>query len=405
MRLAGALLTAALLSVTQAAIPVTALPDAALPNAALPGAASAPTLQVVPLPELRFNFSLCDTVRLLFIGDVMQHGKQVKAALAAGNPAMPEEPASYNYETAFKYIGKQIRRADIAVANMEFPVGDYPYGFYPNFKAPISIAQEAAKCGINLFLVANNHIADMGGVGMEKTLSIYDTLNVDYIGAYHSAREREEREPLIIGRRGIKVAMINFCYGLNRAAEGRGVVNTMDSALVCRFVERAVQRGADLVVALPHWGEEYKYLPNSKQRSWAKMLFERGVRLIVGTHPHVPQLAEILPDVDGRISRAVFYSLGNYISNQSVPDLTQLELMVEVALCRNRLTGEFFILEPVVTPLWCFKAGEYEENYTVVPVSEVLASPERVRKRGELERVKRAFKEFLEMNLIRRVHE
>ena len=138
-------------------------------------------------PKPPVPIQLYDTVRLLFIGDVMQHGKQVKAALAAGNPAAPEDPLSYNYSTAFKYIAEHLRRADIAAANMEFPVGDYPYGFYPNFNSPATIALEAKRSGINLFLTANNHMADQGGKGLEKTLQIYDTLGVRYIGSYRSA--------------------------------------------------------------------------------------------------------------------------------------------------------------------------------------------------------------------------
>ena len=352
-------------------------------------------------PKPPVPIQLYDTVRLLFIGDVMQHGKQVKAALAAGNPAAPEDPLSYNYSTTFKYIAENLRRADIAAANMEFPVGDYPYGFYPNFNSPATIALEAKRSGINLFLTANNHMADQGGKGLEKTLQIYDTLGVRYIGSYRSADERESREPLIIRRKGIKIAFINFCYGLNCALDGKCVVNRMDSTLICRYIERAKEGGADLIVALPHWGEEYKSLPNKQQRRWAEMLFERGVRLIVGTHPHVPQLAEIELKSNGELKQAAIYSLGNYISNQSTPNQTQLGLMAEIALCRNRLTGKVTVTAPQITPLWCFKAGEYENNYTVLPISGLLAHPERVAIPKEYERASTTYEQFKRENLIR----
>lgn len=236
---------------------------------------------------------------------------------------------------------------------------------------------------------------------MEKTLQIYDTLGVRYIGSYRSAEERESREPLIIRRKGIKIAFINFCYGLNCALDGKCVVNRMDSTLICRYIERAKEGGADLIVALPHWGEEYKSLPNKQQRRWAEMLFERGVRLIVGTHPHVPQLAEIELKSNGELKQAAIYSLGNYISNQSTPNQTQLGLMAEIALCRNRLTGKVTVTAPQITPLWCFKAGEYENNYTVLPISGLLAHPESVAIAKEYERAKATYQAFKRENLIK----
>ena len=77
---------------------------------------------------------LYDTISITFIGDVMQHGKQLKDALAEG--ADPDLAESYSYGYTFKYIEERLQKSDLAVANMEFPAGLPPYSGYPLFSTP-----------------------------------------------------------------------------------------------------------------------------------------------------------------------------------------------------------------------------------------------------------------------------
>ena len=121
--------------------------------------AFAQQIDIGPLPKARpfgdVDFFLHrDTVTISFTGDVMQHGAQIDAALKKGGGK------NYNYENAFKYVAPLFRQADYMVANMEFTVGTKPYTGYPCFSAPPEIASAAKNAGIDLFLMANNHICD-----------------------------------------------------------------------------------------------------------------------------------------------------------------------------------------------------------------------------------------------------
>ena len=127
---------------------------------------------VFPSPWL----PLTDTVRIVFIGDVMQHGYQIRSARIKG--ANPDDPDSYDYSATFKYVEDAFRNADLAVANMEFPMGILPYTGYPHFSAPFSIARQAKESGLGLFQLANNHLMDKGEKGLETTLRLYDSLGV-----------------------------------------------------------------------------------------------------------------------------------------------------------------------------------------------------------------------------------
>ncbi|MFT7606594.1 MAG: hypothetical protein ACI8VT_004197, partial [Saprospiraceae bacterium] len=65
------------------------------------------------------------TLKLLFAGDVMGHGPQIKSAEIVKNN-------SYDYEPCFKYLSPIIESADLAIANLEVTLpGKAPYQGYP----------------------------------------------------------------------------------------------------------------------------------------------------------------------------------------------------------------------------------------------------------------------------------
>lgn len=339
---------------------------------------------------------LQDTISITFIGDVMQHGRQLTGALA--DPDNPDNPNSYNYDLTFKHIERKLQEADLAVANMEFPLGTPPYRGYPAFSAPESIAWKAQECGIDLFLLANNHILDRGKRGLLNTIDVYEKMGSRYIGAYRNSEEQQRMNPVLLNIKGIRVALLNFTYGTNGFPVPEPcAVNLMDSLHVKETIRKARNMGADIMICMPHWGEEYMLRPSAQQKKWARMLQREGVRIIVGSHPHVPQAAEVSGE------NILFYSLGNYISNQTTPDYTQLELMVTVRIVKNFHTGHITLPEPEVEFLWCFKKDEFDRDYTVVPVNSVIGREETVRDRLQYRRMEKTFRSFMEQNLIKKL--
>ena len=74
-----------------------------------------------------------DTITICFLGDVMMHTKQIETAR--------QGESGYDFSTYFMLIEDKIRNADLAVANMEFPLGGEPYSGYPVFSAPDPLAE------------------------------------------------------------------------------------------------------------------------------------------------------------------------------------------------------------------------------------------------------------------------
>ena len=277
-----------------------------------------------------------DTVTVTVIGDVMMHAKQLER----------------NHHTFLQWIAPALRKADFAVANMEFPLGGEPYAGYPAFSTPDYYAWYAGEeCGIDVFLTGNNHVLDRGSRGLQRTLDVYaqirDSIGVLQTGAARNRKELEETYPLMLSRRGLKIALLSFTYGTNTGQDTDWPkVNYMRKDEVEAAIKKARDKGADFVVALPHWGTEYQLLHDASQDSWAKWLVSKGVDVIVGSHPHVVQDTTHIQGVP------VIYSLGNAISNMSIIN-SRLGLAATLRFVCDPLTGEKRMLEPELRFLWC----------------------------------------------------
>ncbi len=323
-----------------------------------------------------------DTLRMSFVGDVMMHYKQIRAARIPG--ADTTSAASYDFSSYFSHIRGRLDSCDISVANMEFPVGVVPYTGYPVFSAPSSIVQEAIDAGMDLLLLANNHICDKGRRGLDSTYAIYSRMPVKFTGLWRDTIDEQLYNPAIITAKGFRVAFINFSYGFNGFNVPQPyVAGKLDSLQIKQAIRRARNRGVDYIVALPHWGVEYSLDANAEQRRWRDRLYRWGVDMIVGSHPHVPQAVEYS---QGRVTA---YSLGNYISNMSIA-YGQVGILLTVSVVR-REDGSLETLPPDVTYLWCGKAGQMEPNYSVVPIEEYLDRPEEFISRSQYDKMVREY--------------
>lgn len=340
--------------------------------------AFAQQIDIGPLPKARpfgdVDFFLHrDTVTISFTGDVMQHGAQIDAALKKGGGK------NYNYENAFKYVAPLFREADYMVANMEFTVGTKPYTGYPCFSAPPEIASAAKNAGIDLFLMANNHICDKNAGGLKKTLDAYENLDMPKIGAYRDKKQADTASVILVELKGMKFAMFNYTYDTNGLPiPDPYYVNLQDSTEIKKHIRQAKAMGADIIIALPHWGIEYVLAPVAEQKQYAKMMFREGVNAIIGGHPHVPEEGYIYvkrqqgPMAKDSVENIVFYSMGNYISNMSRSGWTSTGMLITLSFTRDRGTGKVKMLMPDWKYLWCFRPGQYTEDFSVVPIEEFL---------------------------------
>ena len=267
---------------------------------------------------------------LLFAGDAMLHKNQIEQAFHEGK---------YDFSSYFEYIEPEASSADLAVVNLEVTLGGKPYKGYPMFSAPDEFAVALKNAGFNVFLTANNHALDKYSKGINRTIDVLDSLKVYRTGTFKNEEEREHVYPLIIEKKGIRIAFLNYTYGTNGLKPVFPcIVNYIDNDQIKKDIQKAREQRADIIIANMHWGLEYKLLPNKTQKQTADFLMKNGVDIVMGSHPHVVQPSEIIRDENGNIRRLIVYSLGNLISDMKATNTDGGQLM-KLTLSRNEADG------------------------------------------------------------------
>ena len=250
-----------------------------------------------------------ERITLLFVGDLMQHDAQIKAA---------KTTTGYDYTDCFKHVKEEISRSDIAVANLEVTLGGKPYRGYPSFSAPDEFLYAVKDAGFDVLLTGNNHCLDRGSRGLERTILMLDSLDFAYAGTYVNEGERRERYPLLVEKNGFRIVFLNYTYGTNGLEPvSPRIVNYMDKEQMKEDIALARRMRPDAIIACMHWGIEYRLLPRKAEKDLADWLLAQGVDHVIGSHPHVLQPMEVKRDAHTPAKHLVVYSLGNFISNMS----------------------------------------------------------------------------------------
>ncbi|MDR0680398.1 MAG: CapA family protein [Dysgonamonadaceae bacterium] len=269
------------------------------------------------------NGAEAEELTLLFAGDAMQHQSQIDNAFRNDR---------YDYSSYFQHITYEITHADIAVVNLETTLGGKPYKGYPLFSAPDEYACALKDAGFDVFLTANNHILDRFSKGLHRTLDVLDSLSIKHTGVFRNAAERKEIYPLIIEKKNIRIAFLNYTYATNGINPTfPDYVNYIDVIQIQKDIQRAKELKADFIIANMHWGEEYKLSQNTMQEKMAELLINKGVNIVTGSHPHVVQPSLAITDSAGVISNLIIYSLGNFVSAMTAPN-TDGGQMIKIVL-------------------------------------------------------------------------
>lgn len=303
-----------------------------------------------------------ENITLVFAGDIMGHSPQFQAAYDA-------QTKTYDYKICFEHVKPYIESADIAVANLEVTFAGPPYSGYPNFSSPDALLDALKYAGYDVMLTANNHVLDRGKKGFERTIKVLSENKVKFAGSYLNQQQRDTLYPLMLETRGVKIALLNYTYGTNGYKPvSPTIVNVIDANQIKNDIGKARRQNADLVVMTIHWGLEYQTKAGTEQEKLAKLFIREGVDLIIGSHPHVVQNAEIF-EVDSTRKVPVFYSLGNSISNQR-KEHTDGGIMVKVEIGRHSKQ----IINTTYLPVYVHKGVLNNKfQYHLIPTTDFLA--------------------------------
>lgn len=301
------------------------------------------------------------SAELVFVGDAMTHQAQIDHALSEGNNLR------YDFDDCFSLIAPTIVAADYAVCNLETPLGGGPrYTGFPCFSAPDSYAEALKSAGFDMFLTANNHSLDRLDRGIRRTIDVLDSMDVDHIGTYHNARQRNELVPFIKTINGIRIGFLNYTYGTNGLEAKDGAeVSLIEKDKIADEIARTRQAGAEILCVCIHWGIEYVLLENTYQRDMADFLVRQGVDLIIGGHPHVIQPMKVVRNEKENKDVLIVYSLGNFISNMKTGD-TRGGALVKCKISRDK-NGKARFQSAVYDTFFAAKPMGRGTNFRVIP--------------------------------------
>jgi poly-gamma-glutamate synthesis protein (capsule biosynthesis protein) len=257
-------------------------------------------------------------------GDVIPH-EPVRAAAAAAGEGSP------GWGALFSDVSGIFQGADFGFVNLETPVAPaHSRGSKPFlFDAPIALLDALKANGIKIVSFANNHVMDQGWAGFSESREHLREQGLLFVGSGDTAAQAWQ--PVIVEANGIKVGWLGMTRWLNGnrnpdmddqphvnffpyPGESGGAVGIEEAGVLDAIKKARAQ--CDLLVVSIHWGVEYAPAPRPEDVETAHKMLEAGASVIVGHHPHVLQAVETYRTADGR-DTVIFYSLGNFLTNQS----------------------------------------------------------------------------------------
>lgn len=312
------------------------------------------------IPEKELEKEKTDTTfKLSAIGDVMCHNTQYWDAYNS-------ETGEYDFSYVFENISYYTKTADVCVASLEttFAGAERGYSNYPTFNSPDALAYSLKDIGVDIISTAGNHALDTGFSGLSRTIDVLDQADIKHLGTYKTAEDQQQILYHYI--KGLKLAFINYTYGTNGIAIPSGkdfCVNLIDKDLMQKQIETAKSENADIIIACMHWGTEYRTTANSEQEKLADFLFENGVDIIIGNHPHVLEQMEkrTVTLEDGTTKEGfVIYALGNFITDQNAAN-TRNSIILDLTVTKHT-NGTVSVDKAEYTPIYMYKNKSVQKH-------------------------------------------
>lgn len=218
---------------------------------------------------------------------------------------------------SFANVKDEVQAADIAIVNQEVIIGGEELGvsgyqalmhltrWRMHWQKPdlMSFCMEQIMRWIREKGITNclsnweKKYPDIKILGINKSQDAQDTITV-------------------LEQNGIKIAVLNYTYGLNGIALrfGYAVCSKSSGRRKVKADIASAKEQSDFVIVCPHWGTEYSLQPDSMQKKWTKIFAESGADLVLGTHPHVIEPIEWVEDETTGHQMLVYYSLGNFVN-------------------------------------------------------------------------------------------
>ncbi len=224
----------------------------------------------------------------------------------------------------FENIARLLSGNDITIANLEGSFTDFPpRPLKPDntfFTFDPDLVPVLKRTGFNVFNLANNHSLNFGERGLIQSKNYLTKSQLNYFGDPQNKTDIS----IIKEIRGIKIGFVGF-----NELSGVNFENVAGKI-------RKIKSRADFVVVYTHWGNEYQTNFSKRQQEKAHIFVDAGANVVLGSHPHVIQPIEFYK------GKLIFYSLGNFLFDQTFSKETQQGLAVGIVFDRREIDYYLF---------------------------------------------------------------
>lgn len=289
--------------------------------------------------------SSSDEIRLLLCGDVML-GRGIDQILPhPGDPALPESlprnrDARLNVALAELMHGAlpkdrdptyvwgdaleifEAGSADARIINLETAItaGGVPWPDKPiHYRMHPQNVEVLKGAGIDVCALANNHTLDYSHEGLLDTLGALNVAGIRHAGAGRNRQEADAPAVLELPGKGrlLLISLATQSSGVPAAwaatpeRPGLGLIELTDEWFdYVRARLRSLKQPGDLLVVSIHWGDNYIYRSDGRDRAFARRLIDAaGVDLVHGHSPHHVRGIEIHRE------RPILYGCGDLIND------------------------------------------------------------------------------------------
>lgn len=289
--------------------------------------------------------------------------------------------ADRDYTQAFLDIAHLLADGDITLLNLEGLLAGTPYGT-ESASAPQSLANALSAAGVDIVQLANSYSIHKGISGLSTTISAVKAAGMMPLGVYSDQKEAKAGKGyMICNVGGIRIAFTAFTKGMDGTslpAGSEGCVNLLykdynsyyqkvDTEGISAVLDAAAAESPDLVVAMVHWGSEFGDTISSTQKQICNLMQQKGVDVIIGTHPHYVQQMVF----DQEKGTFVAYSLGDFFGDAARAG-TEYSVLLDLEITKDNITGETAVTGYSYTPI--FTVAQEDEPLRVVRIHEAMAA-------------------------------
>jgi poly-gamma-glutamate synthesis protein (capsule biosynthesis protein) len=305
------------------------------------------------------------TVTFLAVGDISLSRGIAHTIQTKQDPLYP-----------FRGIEQLLKLTDFNFGNLETPFSS-SNAFNPNktmvFNAPKPNVAGLVAYNFAVLNLANNHALDQGLDGVRTTTQVLDQNGLLHTGVGNTLEDAWRSA--VIEKNGIKIGFIGASYAsINDGGKStNNYVARIEDVDHLKTTIYKLKTTTDFIVVTMHAGTEYTATPNDAQIKFAHAAVDAGADMVIGAHPHWVQekelycprhdeaAAETVPTqrtmpkqngdiLDGQLHsisallapptlpvdcKPIYYSLGNFIFDQSWSEQTKKGLTLKITLSKT----------------------------------------------------------------------